>query len=391
MNLVNYYGNEVKYRVKRTGHKIQGGVAAGLVKLGLGGGAATVATSLSSGAPVILSTGAGMLGIGAGAGFDIYLNEMEHRHKEFQLLERFEDEISSITGKPKESLGVQDLKAVARDNSVLEKEIERSRKIRNIKSGAAIAGSLAAFGIVFAAVALIPAVGALAATAAAGGLAATAVMAVGSLAVSVLTLGFTRKKVVDIAREKMHLNEPTPMDHIKGLSKQLKQYDSVTPSQVMGVFAASRPDLNGQISAAYGDEYQHLNTTQQREATETFGKSFGINSIADLLNEGRMRVQELTFTTQGQSSGFIPPPPLTERIQEKYENVKENVAEKVQDWKQDRASHKLEDDITKAVLENKQLPEEALKIAPEQTWRELVIAKRQQEAGKGTVILPARR
>ncbi|MBM3617481.1 MAG: hypothetical protein FJX23_02935 [Alphaproteobacteria bacterium] len=386
-----YYANEVKFQTLKTGRKVQAGVTSAFLKLAMGGGAASVATdiapALGSGAAnagltagqIALSSTAGLVSIGAGAGISAYINHLEHKHHESQLTERFREELGSFRGKDFGSIGVEDLKEVAQDNPAFKQELRRNDVTRNLKNTAAVIGTVVAFAAVFAAVTMFPPL-------LAGGVIAQGAFAIGSAIAGAGIMHATRKAVVNAGKKLFHIDKPTTLDAIKDLGKDDKV---ITHAQVLGVFEKSNPALSQDIESTFGTKFDDLDKTQRMAAVEKYGAALNLGDITYKLNEGDIRPQELAFTVAGQSSGYIPPESLANRIkanaqqqldqvQNKIADVTYTVKEKMQDWQQDREITRLANAVEKSVIEGKDLPKEALDIAPAKFWQDLVAQQREQ-------------
>lgn len=388
-----YYANEVKFQATKTGRKVQATVSSAFLKLAMGGGAASIATDVapvfSSGASaaglsvgqVALSSTAGLVSIGAGAGISAYINHLEHKHHESQLTERFREELGSFRGKDAASIGVEDLKDVAQENHAFKQELRRNDVTRNLKTTAAVIGTVVAFAAIFAAVTLFPPL-------LAGGAIAQAGFAIASAVAGAGIMHATRKAVVNAGKKLLNIEKPTTLDAIRELGKDDK---IITHAQVLGVFEKGNPALSQDIESTFGAQFDKLDGTQRNAAVAKYGAALNLGELTQQLNEGDIRPQELAFIVAGQSSGYIPPESLANRIkagaqqqldqvQNKIADVKYTVKEKVQDWQEDREITRLANAVEKSVIEGKELPKEALDIAPAKFWQDIVEQQRQQAA-----------
>lgn len=411
MNL-DYYLNEVKYRFTSTTRKVQGSLGKFALKLAMGGGAASIATdlaepvraALSISGPaaaaavpvgeVIMSSTAGLLSVVAGGGISAYMNHLEHQHNERQLCERYRDEIAGFQVKDPRAIGIADLKDVAKQNPTFGEELRRNDITRNLKTGAAIVGTLFAFAAVFAAITFFPPLAGLAAASAAGGLGATLGMGLISGVLGFVSLQGARHAITHAGNKLFGIDKPSPLDRVQDIVRQQKQEKVVTPAQVLGVFVAAQPELAHEVKKEFGGKYEELSVSQKIQAVELFGERFGVAELARKVNAGEIYAQELAFSVHGQSSGVVPDASWKEKlfsatqeqfgqVQEKLSQVKDTITDKVQDWQHDREISKLANQIEKAIDEGKELPPAALAIAPEQSWRQLVETQREQAAKSG--------
>lgn len=410
-----YYFDEMRYFMERTSRWVQAKALHVSLRTAMGGGAAAVATKLSypvrdvmnlsqpavGGTQMALTTGeilmsstGGLISIGLGAGINGYINHMEFKHAERQLCELYRPQIASILGKEPGKVTIQDLYAVAEQNPSLDDELLRNRRDRMVKNVSAVAGTVVAFGAVFAAVTFLPAIGTLAAAAAVGGILSGAGIAFAAVAggIGYASLQCARKAIGGLGRKMFGLDEPSVEDKIRELSKQHRKGHAIVPEQVMDVYLSARPELAQAVEAQYGKPFKDLPLDQRRVVALQHEEQLGLTETARALNESRMNVRELTFKVHGQFSGVYPDEPWQERLkdavqdrldplQHKLENIRDGAVDKFQHWKQNREQSKLQDDVAKAIEEGKPLPEKAEEIGNETYWRNMI--NNQRAAAKG--------
>lgn len=408
MNL-EYYLNEVKYRVNATSRKAAGSLGKFGLKLAMGGGAASVAADLSepirsalslsgsAGAAavpvgeVIMSSTAGLASVAIGGGISAYINQLEYKHNERQLCERYRDHIAGFQLKEPGQVGIEDLKEVGKQNDAFAEELRRNKLTRNLKTTAAVVGTLFAFAAVFAAITFFPPLAGLAAASAAGGFMASVGMTVISGVMGFVGLQVARHAVTRAGEKVMGLDKPSVLDQIQDIARHQKQEKPITQDQVLGIFVAAQPTLGKEIRKEFGAKYEDLSLAAKAQAVAAFDDHLGLSALTRKVNAGEIYPQELAFAVHGQSSGVVPDAPWQDKlrsatqeqwgqVQAKLSTVKDNISDKVQDWQQEREINKLAGQIEKAIDEGKALPEQALAIAPEQSWRQLV--ESQREAAK---------
>lgn len=413
-----YYLSEVQYRLIKTVRTVQGaGLQLGL-RLGMGGGAAAVATKLSNpfreaigldsvssvavGTGEAIATAASGLGVaGAAVGVKAYMNQLEYKHEQNQLMELYRPQIASILGKERGAVELADLRTVAETNPSLESELSRFKARRNISNAASAIGTLGAFVAVFAAIALFPPLGAMAAAAATGGIFSGAGIgfAVASAAIGYGALQASKRIVGKIGGKLFGLDAPSVEDQVHEIGKQHRKEKTITQEQVLGVFVTAQPTLAADIETHYSKPYHKLTRAEKREAVQHLGPTFDLGEVTAAINEDRMNARELTFRVHGQQSGVYPERPLGERLKElagekldplqnKLEHIREDAVDKFQDWRETRRQSKLQDKVAEAIEEGRPLPDEALEQAPESRWRDMVRA--QQIAAERGDKLPGR-
>src|SRR5687768_5446694 len=112
-----YKWGEVKYYTLRTAAKLQGRLLRGGVRGVMGGSAMTMAVNfshpmreaagiaqtgthaaLSFGEALAASTG-GLVSLGLSTGLDVFMNQMEHKHRVNQLSTLYAPQLAALTGK----------------------------------------------------------------------------------------------------------------------------------------------------------------------------------------------------------------------------------------------------------------------------------------------------
>lgn len=408
-----YYWDESRHYMGRTSRYLQGkGLQIGL-RTAMGGGAASVASDLvgplrdtlglsgsaASGAlnagSIIMSSTAGLVSIGIGAGVDAYLNHQKFKHQQRELCELYRPQIASLTGKDINEVGLEDLRSVAATNPSLEEEMRRNRRERMVKNVSAIGATVLAFCAVLAAVTLFPPLAGLAAGAAAAGFFSGPGLAYAAVAgvLGYASLQAGRRGLEAVGTKAAGLDEPSVEDKIRIMSKQHRKDGVIVASQVMDVYVAADKELAASIKAQYGKEWKDLPMGDKEAATHAYAASLQTPQIAHAINEGRMNVRELTFRVHGQDSGVYPEDAWHEKVKdyaaerwepmgEKLSHFREEAVDKFQQWRENRAQSKLQDDVAKAIEEGRPLPEKAEEIGNETYWRNMIDRQRADAAQK---------
>ena len=381
------------------------------LKMAMGGGAAMVATKFSAPfrqslnlAPisgtasaalttgdVIASAATGLASVGIGTGMYVYLNHLEHQHCQKRLCELYRPQIASILGIERDAVGVDHLKEVAAENPTLQAELSRKKTSRNIKNFGALVGTVVAFTAVLAAIALFPPLGALAAAASAGGLFSGAgiALAVTAGAIGYASMQSARHAVCKMGKSLFGLNKPSAEDKIQELSKAHRREKTITPVQVLGVYATALPELASEIKTQFGKPFDKLRPQEQYAAAQQFGPALDLTDVTTAINEGHMNVRELTFRVHGQNSGVYPEPSRKEWLmdkaqegvdiaQDKFGHLWEEAQDKMQDWREHRKESKQQDKVAEALEKGRDLPGASEEKSPSR-WRKLVSRRRESE------------
>lgn len=402
-----YRWGEVKYYSLRTAAKLQGRLLRTGVRGVMGGSAMTMAVNFSHplrgaadlaqtstqaaigfGEAFAVSTG-GLAGLGISAGLDVFMNQLDHRHRLNQLSTLYAPQLAALTGKNVRGIGTKELKMVAAGmpeagidpNPSLQEELKRNDRKRLIKNVGSLVGVVAAFTLVVAAVAFIPALATLAGTVATAGITSAAGL---KLAAAVGIGGYVgmkaaTKAVEGIGKKVLGLNKPSVEDKLDALSKQIDDELKVTPAQVMDVFLTANPSLGQQIEEQHGVPYAKLNALERRQIADKFPET---ETLADAINSRQMHVRELAFNAHGQHSGAYPNPLLKDRVmtevQERLDPVQDKVLAMKQQfdgWRAERADRKSDEVSGKAAPSQSAPPQARPELGQ---WTRAENSRRQQ-------------
>lgn len=267
-------------------------------------------------AGIMASAPFGVLGVAAGTGVSAYFNHLAHKAKSSDLLDNYRPQIASIVSKTPDKVHLRDLESVAEVNPAINNEMKRNNKMKTFGTVKMAIATTAAFATVFAAIALFPPLGALAGAAAAQGLlsgaglgfvAATGLISFGSLHAAGAAVGAVGKKL-------LHLDKHTVEDHVQTLDDHLKDGKLASKEEVMGVFAAASPGLQGRVKYTFGKEYDHLSSADQTKAVLTFGRELDIENVTKALNSGELPAREMPFFVFGQTSGAPNPQAMRDKL-----------------------------------------------------------------------------
>lgn len=412
-----YYLHEARYQARRGVIWSGGALAQTAVKFAMGGGAASMASTLApalrdtlsisqpagqtvavSAGQALLSGTGGLITVGVSSAINFFLHQMEYRKQERDLLELYRPQVASITGIEAKSVQVDDLYGVASTNPTLFDELTRYRHSRNLKNVAGVVSTVAAFGAVFLAIAFVPALATLGVAAVGTGLLSLAGVgfAVVAGAISLGAMHVARKAVMKIGAKLFGMDKPTVEDKIHELGKSRHKEKEVSQEQVLDIYVSAKPDLAAQIEEEFGKSWEKLDAREKADAASLFGEQIDLAGIAQDISKDRINVRELTFRIHGQESGVYPGPSLRARLidaaQDKVQDLSEQLApvqqrldafghdavDKFQDWREAHHQSKLQDKVAKAIDEGRDLPEEAQ--GQKQSWRERILERAAQHS-----------
>jgi len=261
------------------------------------------------------------LGIGAAAGLSGAMNYIEYKTKKSELLELYQDEIASKLGKSVEKTTVKDLETLAYGspergipaNGILAEELKKQKEDANL----GIAVTLIS---VFATVLVL---GLVSAALSSGGVLAAGASLLGHSTLPLLSWGGAGqalvKGLIGFSCHKL-LEQPVKMAGeslfgIEGLSTHERIEElindraagkNLSKEQVLGVFLSANKELQEFVKQQFGEEYDKLTMPIKQKIVETFEQFVPIGQVTESLNSGRVRITELAFSAEGQSSGILP-------------------------------------------------------------------------------------
>lgn len=266
-------------------------------------------------AGIMASAPFGILGVAAGTSVSAYFNHLALKAKSSDLLDNYRPQIASIVSKTPDKVHLRDLESVAEVNPAINNEMKRNKKMRVFGTVKMAIATSVAFVAVFASIALFPPLGALAGAAAASGLlsgagvgfvAAAGVISFGALHAAGAAVGAIGKKL-------LHLDKHTVEDHVQTLDEHLKDGKLATKEEVMGIFTAASPGLQGRVKYTFGKEYDHLSSAEQTNAVLTFGRELDLDNVTKALNSGELPAREMPFFVFGQTSGAPHPQAMRDK------------------------------------------------------------------------------
>ncbi|GEM_PF-4079839 len=233
--------------------------------------------------------------------------ESMHEFNENHLLDRFRQEIGAVLGKDSRDVTLENLYTVAngskalglKGNNTLRDELEHLEK--NTHRGDMVS-------ILAGAITL-------------GGLAIALSMGVASVAPDwAIRMGagganFLLNSVVPAWDYISDIMRPSSHSYIVALDREIQHGRQLTPERVLGAFVAADKNLDKKIQAAYGDNYEDLSPSLQRDVVNKIGVEYGVLQLTDGLNQGRILPTELAFILEGQRSG------VTERNRDNFQKA----------------------------------------------------------------------
>jgi len=254
----------------------------------------------------------GTAGAAPAAGLLALLSVWDHNHTKALLSKEYRNEIGSILGKEPESVTTHDMEKVAQVNPVIGDAVRRSRWKRNLSIAVTslclvTAPILAAFVGPMIAGLILPgsSLALWAATALTGFLACVAgehiLGSVGSK-----RLGLEEPSLYSIKHNPSRQGNLSVSEQIHYLQELHEHKKRITPEQVMTLFVTANQGLADHIIMQFGAPFSKLNDTQKLNVIEATEFTDQLQQIANSLNDGTLRAQELAFTVCGQTSGILP-------------------------------------------------------------------------------------
>lgn len=285
---------------------------------------------------------AGLIG-GISAG----LAQVDHQHRNWLLLEGYREEIATSLGKKPNEVTEEDMRCVAEGGSLgqavgnptIKDALTQSRMARNIGVFVSAAASIAAFALVGYYYShstwevmkhTVEAISGNNWMDAAGKmlhLAEKSVVGLASYLVVKVPLHWVAAEIFDMERI-------TVNDRINQMKRGITYGHAVTQEQVMNVFVASRPQLAKQIEAEYGEKFSELDRGVKKAVLRRFDEQLALERLAEDINLGRIKPQELGFIVYDQHSGVprhevvkpqkttTPVERLLEHVQAEWKDVK---------------------------------------------------------------------
>lgn len=303
-----------------------GGQIAGL-QLGLLAGPiiATIAGFDPSSATHFIGT---TLAVGGVAGVSGYLVQVDFLHSRHSLLERYREEVGSLLGKAPDKVQEEDMELAARGdfkkgvpaNPAIRRELRNSWLQRNIGVILSAVVSAATFLIVHefdpggmkelehllpgghgtALDVLTAAVQGTTQGITLGGFAK--VLGINGLA-GLITYHTLKTPAHWVVSDILGIDEHSVNDRVTEIKRTLGHGREVQPEQVLGLFIHAHPDIEEQVKAEYGEEFDRMSREQKQALLNIVKQYMDIESVTEHINKGRIRPEELIFSAFGQKSG----------------------------------------------------------------------------------------
>lgn len=274
-----------------------------------------------------------VLGVGAVAGVSGGMTQMDFKHSREQLLERYRDEVASMLGKAPDQVQEADLELVARGdfksgvpaNPTIRKELKNTWLQRNVNFVLASVVSAVTYVAVHAVDRAYGGDGGIyngitSIIGQEGNLAAFIMDAARAANFSVLgdvALALGKNGLIGLvayhgiktpahwaASEVLGIDEYTVNDRVTSIKRTLGHGHEIQPEQVLGVFIHAHHDIEEQIKAEYGKEFDHMSRDEKQTMLAVVEKYMDVSRVTEDINKGRMRPEELAFAAHGQSSGI---------------------------------------------------------------------------------------
>ncbi len=263
-------------------------------------GSATATAGLAGGfGAVWTSTGLGLAAVASAV-----INVIKYSNLRSDVMDTYREEIAAKLGKNPAQITKKDMDAVAETNPVLNEELQKLKRDRNLGIAVTVFSILCALPIAFA-VMQLPAMVALSGFA--------------NFAAKV-AVGFVCHKLVEYpveaAGKKMfEMEGHSTHERIEDLIKERDAGVTLSKEQVLGVFVSARPALSQAVKQSFGEEYDKLDLRKKQAVFQLFEQHPDLQHSMKMLqdftagiNGNNIRVSELAFAAVGQRSGVAPDP-----------------------------------------------------------------------------------
>ena len=299
------------YILGKSGVGLLAGASIGMLSgfFGFGGGEAEFFTKTA-------------LAVGGVASVSGYLVQTDFLHSRHNLLERYREEVGSLLDKAPDKVQEADIELVARGdfkkgipaNPALRRELKNTWLQRNV--GIALSATISA--LTYGAVHVLDHYYG-------GGMIGGSfehlvehgvveafrehpgdfLTALGRNGVMGLVTYHTLKTPAHWAlSDVLGIDENTVNDRVSGIKRTLGHGREVKPEQVLALFIHAHPDIEEQVKAEYGMEFDQMTRQQKQAMIKVVEQYMDIEQVTDDINKGRMRPEELLFSAYGQSSGM---------------------------------------------------------------------------------------
>jgi len=223
--------------------------------------------------------------------------QMDYYHQKNNIKNLYKDELAKKLHKPVDQVTIEDMETLAKTNHTIDEELSRARKQRNFAIPVAIITTLASFAAVTWA---LPAVlAAISAPPLAWGVGLAL-----KLAVSFATFFAAKVPLEAIGNKMFGLKDETANDRIMEIKFDHAKGNTITPAQVLSVFAKSNPQLDQFIVKEYGKHYEDLSVDVQQQAVQNVSSMVPLERFAHEINNGTINPMELAFVTEERISSL---------------------------------------------------------------------------------------
>jgi hypothetical protein len=294
----------------------------------------------SAGALGTLGTFGVIAGVGVATIASASINMLKYNNLRSDICDTYRDEIAGKLNKDPMQVTVKDMDTLAKGapdrgieaNQTLAEELQKLKGDRNLGIGITLISILAALPL---------------AMWVGGGLAFSAggiTLANAGVLLGKLAIGFACHKAIEYPVEAagqaiFHMEGQSTHERIEELINVRAVGKELSKEQVLGVFLSANQELQEFVKQQFGGEYDKLALPVKQRIVETFEQFVPIGQVTESLNTGRVRITELAFSANGQSSGILPsekPTPPKLNVVGKARGLLQHVNVAMNRWQQNR-------------------------------------------------------
>lgn len=275
-----------------------------------------------------------LVALPTGLAFASWVSFSESKMEKRRMTNAFRPEIAALTGKHWRLVTVDDLDMLAVGNQsehiapvqAFEEKLNQNRSKRLLSLIGHVVGAAVAFGAIWLGFSNFEQ------TFADAGKAVVDTIGFGENFPAMATAGvislFADTAFTLVGERVMGLHKPTVYDRVQQLKKEQRMGRMITEEKVFSVVLAANPGFAAGIKEKYGQEFEKLPSPYQKEIINAFDQAYPIKQLAEEIDSGARRANEIAFFAYGQTSGV----PLREP-------VRETASSKVKELEQARAKH----------------------------------------------------
>ncbi|MEQ1789253.1 MAG: hypothetical protein ABL857_02300 [Rickettsiales bacterium] len=248
----------------------------------------------------------GPIGIGVASMASVMINQAGYQRARAALRKTYKYEIAAQLDKSPEKIKDKDIELVAKGdkelgipaNKTLAEELSHLKTRRNLGmliSTVSILGTLA----IILSIPGVAAGGGLSGLTGAAGFAAKAFVGIAVHTLLEKPLNWAGKKIFG-------MDDITTHERIIDLNKEHKSGKVIGREQVLSVFVDANKGLDTFVKNEYGKSYDKLSVQEKTGVAEALEQHIPLTEITENLNSGRVRISELAFSVEGNTSGVKP-------------------------------------------------------------------------------------